>query len=84
MQIEGLPESVFAPISLDELAREFLEIIRSFYCDHKLLAAGFLHQNGYSFEDSGDFLSSTDGKRTLHFDFEEIDGIFRVVNISLQ
>lgn len=84
VQIEGLPESVFAPISLDELAREFLEIIRSFYCDHKLLAAGFLHQNGYSFEDSGDFLSSTDGKRTLRFDFEEIDGFFRVVNISLQ
>ena len=84
VQIEGLPESVFAPISLDELAREFLEIIRSFYCDHKLLAAGFLHQNGYSFEDGGDFISAAGGTRTIRFDFEEIDGIFRVVNISLQ
>lgn len=84
VQIEGLPESVFAPISLDELAREFLEIIRSFYCDHKLLAAGFLHQNGYSFEDEGDFISAAGGTRTIRFDFEEIDGIFRVVNISLQ
>ena len=84
VQIEGLPENVFAPISLDELAREFLEIIRSFYCDHKLLAAGFLHQNGYSFEDGGDFISAAGGTRTIRFDFEEIDGIFRVVNISLQ
>ena len=84
VQIEGLPESVFAPISLDELAREFLEIIRSFYCDHKLLAASFLHQNGYSFEDGGDFISAAGGMRTIRFDFEEIDGIFRVVNISLQ
>ena len=84
VQIDGLPESVFAPISLDNLAREFLEIIGSFYCDHKLTAAGFLHQNGYSFEDGGDFLSASDGSRTLRFDFENTDELFRVVNISLQ
>lgn len=84
VQIEGLPESVFAPISLDELAREFLEIIGSFYCDHKLLAAGFLHQNGCSFEDGGNYLSSTAGSRTLRLDFENTEELFRVVNISLQ
>lgn len=84
VQIEGLPEEIFAPISLDELAREYIEIIGSFYCDHKLLAAGFLHQNGCSFEDGGSYISATDGGRTLRFDFEEADGLFRVINISLQ
>lgn len=84
VQIEGLPEEIFAPISLDELAREYIEIIGSFYCDHKLLAAGFLHQNGFSFEDGGDFLSAKTAERTLRLDFEQIEGIFRVVNISLQ
>lgn len=82
-QIEGLPEEIFAPISLDELVKSYVEIISSLYCDHKLLAAGLLHANGFAFEDSGNSILTT-GEKKLQLDFEEIEGLFRVINIFLQ
>lgn len=42
VQISGLPEDVFAPLPPEKLARQYLEVIQSFYCDHRLLAAGML------------------------------------------
>ncbi len=83
VQVEGLSEEIFAPVSLAEIAREYLEIIGNIYCDHRLLAAGFLHQNGYGFDCSEEYISSSDGEKTLRFDFENADGLFRVANISL-
>lgn len=82
-QIEGLPDEVFAPISLNELVKTYVEIIGSLYCDHKLLAAGLLHANGYGFEDGENSLF-TAGEQELRLDFEEIEGINRVINIFLQ
>lgn len=82
-QIEGLPEEVFEPISLNELVKIYVEIIGSLYCDHKLLAAGLLHANGYGFENSENALFTT-SEQELRLDFEEIEGINRVVNIFLQ
>lgn len=82
-QVEGLPEEIFAPISLSELVKNYVEIISSLYCDHKLLAAGMLHSNGYRFEESENSFSAT-GEQKLRLDFEEIEGLNRVINIFLQ
>ncbi len=82
-QVEGLPEEIFAPITLSELVKNYVEIISSLYCDHKLLAAGMLHANGYRFDESENSLSAT-GEQNLRLDFEEIEGLNRVINIFLQ
>lgn len=82
VQVEGLPEAVFEPLSAQQLMRQYLEIISAFYCDHRLLAAGFLYQNGTEFEDGGDFIDGKFEDITLRFSFENIDGLFRVVNIG--
>lgn len=83
VQIGELPEEVFAPLSLDETARQHLEIIQAFYCDHRLLAAGLLHLNGYDFIVKPDSITAEQNGRTLRFDFEEADGLFRTADISL-
>lgn len=81
-QIEGLPEEIFAPLTEAELMRQYIEVIRGFYCDHKLLAAGMLWLNGNEFTDGGSFIDGVFGDKTLRFIFEEADGLNRVVNIE--
>lgn len=83
IQIEDLPDEVFAPLPLDELAKIYLRVISSFMCDHRLLAAGFLHQNGYEFSENGAILTARGGGRELKFTFEEIQGICRVTDVNL-
>lgn len=83
VQIEGLPEEIFAPVALEALVRRYVEIIGAFYCDHRLLAAGFLHQNGCEFTAGADFILCESGGGTLRFDFEEVGGLFVTANISL-
>ena len=83
VQIEDLPENIFEPLPLDALARQFIEIIRSFYCDHKLLAAGLIHMNGFDFSEEPDSIICEQGGRILRFDFEETGGLFATANISL-
>ncbi|MGN1119210.1 MAG: DUF6882 domain-containing protein [Oscillospiraceae bacterium] len=82
VQIEGLPAEIFAPLSSAEVMRQYVEIISAFYCDHKLLAAGLLYQNGAQLTDGGSCLDGSFSDRTLRFVFEEADGINRVVNIE--
>lgn len=82
VQIEDLPEEVFEPLPLDALAKQFLEIIQSFYCDHRLLAAGLLHMNGYRFSEERECIACEQSGRTLHIDFEDAGGLFRTANIS--
>lgn len=82
VQTEGLPEEVFAPVRQAELMRTFLEVISSFYCDHRLLAAGFLYMNGNEFtEENNTITAKIDGKR-LRFVFEEAGGLSRTADIS--
>lgn len=83
VQVEELPGEIFAPLPLDGLARQHLEIIRSFYCDHRLLAAGLLHLNGYDFAVTSDCVTAGQNGRVLRFDFEETDGLYRTTNISI-
>lgn len=80
--IHGLPEEVFLPAELPEFVRQYLEIIRGFYCDHRLLAAGFLYQNGTEFAERPGEIVGNFGGAGLRFRFEEIEGISRVVDIS--
>lgn len=83
VQIEDLPEEIFEPLPLDVLAKQFLEIIQSFYCDHRLLAAGLLHMNSFDFSEDPNFIACEQGGHTLRFDFEETGGLYRTTNISL-
>ena len=81
--ISGLPEDIFAPVDSTAFLRQYIEIISGFYCDHRLLAAGFLYQNGTSFTESENALTADFGERNLRFLFEQTeDGISRVLDIS--
>lgn len=80
--VSGLPEEVFSPLPIQAFVNQYMQIISSLYCDHRLLAAGFLFQNGNSFHAERDHIAAKFGDVTLRFDFETIDGMARVVNIS--
>ena len=81
--ISGLPEDIFAPVDSTAFLRQYIEIISGFYCDHRLLAAGFLYQNGTPFTESENALTADFGERNLRFLFEQTeDGISRVLDIS--
>lgn len=82
VQIEGLPDKLFKPLTLAEIAGLHTDIISSYDCAHKLLAAGMLHRNGYAFTDNGSSITSEFGGRTLRFDFEEVGGFWRTSNIQ--
>ncbi len=80
--IYDLPEEIFAPVDMREFISQYLDIIRGLVCDHRLLAAGFLHQNGTGFTERPDEITADFGGAELKFQFEEIEGMCRVVNIS--
>lgn len=81
--IEGLPESIFEPMSLNDIMHRHLETIKSFDCMHKLVAAGMLHQNGYAFTDNGDNIVCEYEGQVLRLDFEKCGEIIRTSKISL-
>ncbi len=81
--VSGLPEEIFAPADDREFLRQYIEIIGGFYCDHFLLAAGFLHQNGTPFIFEKNVIVADFGGRKIRFTFEMIeDDLSRVTDIS--
>ncbi len=80
--VEGLPESVFAPLDAHGFLRQMMEIISVFYCDHRLLAAGFLYMNGTEFTAEGASLTADFGGRAIRFDFEPAEGLCRLANVN--
>ncbi len=80
--VKGLPEVVFEPLSASDFMKQYIEIISSFYCDHRLLLAGFLYQSGYSFEERDGAVLANIAGRAVTFRFEAADGLCRVVDIS--
>lgn len=83
VQVEGLPEEVFEPLTLVDIVHQHINIISSSHCSHKLLAAGLLHQNGYKFTDNGSNITSEFGDQVLKLDFEDCGDFVRTSNISL-
>ena len=79
VRISGLPDEVFAPLAPECLARRYMEVIQSFYCDHRLLAAGMLWLNGYDIKESA---ARIEGGGAV-FDFEEVNGLNRVTNVRM-
>lgn len=83
--VSGLPDEIFAPAELPEFLRQYIEIIGGFYCDHRLLAAGALFQNGTPFtasEDENSIVADFSGRK-LRLLFEQTgDGLSRVLDIS--
>ncbi len=81
--VSGLPQEIFLPADDREFLRQYIEIIGGFYCDHLLLAAGFLHQNGTPFTCGGGVITAEFGSRNIRMTFEQTeDGISRVTDIS--
>ncbi|MBQ4165555.1 MAG: hypothetical protein IJD85_04450 [Oscillospiraceae bacterium] len=80
--VSELPDEVFSPLPIQEFVNQYMQIVSSLYCDHRLLAAGFLFQNGNDFQVERDSIAAKFENITLRFDFETIDGMSRVVNIS--
>lgn len=81
--VSGLPGEIFAPAEIQEFVRQFIEIISGFYCDHRLLAAGFLYQNGTPFTTDENVIVAEFGGRKLRMLFEQTeDGLSRVMDIS--
>ena len=78
-----MPDELFAPAPLLEIANRIVEIIGAFYCDHKLLTAGILHQNGYEINVSENEITASDGEGNLRIEFENVGGLFRTVGINL-
>ncbi len=88
VQIEELPLEVFEPLTTEAIIRQHMEIISAFYCDHRLLAAGMLHQNGFKVSEDmsadgmfSEITGERDG-RVLRFESENVGGLFRTVSIS--
>lgn len=82
VQISGLPDEIFEPAPLIDIANQTVEIISSFYCDHRLLCAGFLHQNGYSFELDDEGITAGDNSGTLRITFEKVGELYRITGIN--
>lgn len=80
--VEGLPEEVFAPVSAEQLLRRYMEIISVFYCDHRLLAAGMLYQNGNDIETIENIITASFGNRKAKFLFENAGGISRLADVQ--
>lgn len=83
VQINGLPEEIFAPAPLFDIANQIVKIIGSFYCDHRLLCAGMLHQNGYEFEAVENTITASDGTGTLRIELENVGELCRISGINI-
>ena len=79
--VEGLPESVFAPLPPEKLLRHIMEIISAFYCDHRLLVAGLLWMNGTEFSEERDSITAQLGERQARFLFEPVEGLSRLADV---
>lgn len=79
--VEGLPDSVFAPVPIERFVRQYMEIVSSYYCDHRLLAAGFLYQNGTEFTTEGNIIRADFGENTLTLAFEIVEGLSRLADL---
>lgn len=90
MQVEGMPEEVFRRCTKDEFLRDFADIIKGYFCDHRLLVAGALWMNGYTFQLDGpaiiaDFGGDSDeDKLCFVFDNSADDGIWRIADIRVK
>ncbi len=83
MQVNELPDEVIAPMPLDVLVKQFMEVLGAFYCDHKLLAAGMLYMNGYNFNVEPNRITAEKNGLLLNIAFEQAGGLYRTTNISL-
>lgn len=81
--VEGLPESVFAPLDAQSLLRQMMEVVSVFYCDHRLLAAGLLYMSGCTFEVTDGGITADIGGRTAQLQFEQYEGLYRLMNVSI-
>lgn len=80
--IYGLPDEIFAPAAEGEFMRQYMDIVGGLYCDHRLLAAGFLHQNGTPFTLDGSTITADFTGKKLRMTFENTDGINRITDIT--
>lgn len=83
VQVNGLPDEVFAPLSRTQIMRGLIDVISAVECDHKLTAAGLLYDSGVPFEDGGSYIEAhfpdSNGLRMV---FDDCNGVYRVLDIG--
>lgn len=82
VQVNGLPEEVFAPLEYRRIMRTLMNVISGLNCDHKLAAAGLLYEGGVAFEDNGGYIDAHFAQGDIRMVFEEYDGVYRVLDIG--
>ncbi len=82
VQISGLPDDVFVPAGREIFSKQIMEIISSFYCDHRLLAIGFLWQNQTPFTEKEDYIEAEFPDEALKISFEKAGEISRIKDVN--
>lgn len=84
VQVKGLPDEAFAPMSVPDIINDAMELIEGMECDHLLTIAGMLYQSGYDFTANDTELNCESSEGKLHVEFELVDdGLHRVTNVKL-
>ena len=84
VQVKGLPDEAFAPTSVPDIASDAMQIIQGMECDHLLIFAGMLYQNGYEFTATDTALDCYFGEGKLHVDLELVDdGMHRATGVEI-
>lgn len=81
--VEGLPDEVFAALDAQSFVKQYMEIVSCFYCDHRLLAAGFLYQNGTDFTSTPASITAHFPERDVTLLFEPFEGLSRLTDLRL-
>ena len=82
VQVSGLPAEVFAPLPQTVILRTFMDVIGGLECDHRLAAAGLLHEGGVPFEDGGGYIDAHFPRGDIRMVFEDCMGVSRVLDIG--
>lgn len=80
--IHNLPDDIFTPPTASEFISQYMEIVGGLYCDHRLLAAGFLYKSGIEFECSDSEITAKFGGESVTLRFDNSFEAPRIADIS--
>ena len=82
MAFSGVPDSVFAPVGIQEFAHTVLDCIQQMPVEHKIFVESYLIWNGNSYEWDGNTLTAHFEETDLVIGFENVDGLWRIKKLN--
>lgn len=79
--VSGLPESVFAPVSIKQFVSTTMECIEKYHMDHKLFVEGFLTWNKTPFTWSEQTLTAH-FRHDIGIQFEQVEEFWRIASFK--